>query len=120
MAHTCMCAQAMCICVYHSPLPSPVSGDGLVTLATGQELAMLGQLWFKLLNTKRLGKEKELEGAKSQPPGSAHSCPTCTGACPISTPAKGCWKLGHRSKALYQAGLAVHPGEPTSEDSKQG
>lgn len=52
--------------------------------------------------------------------GSAHSCPTCTGDCPIPPPAKGCWKLEHRSKALCQAGPAVRPGESPSEDSKQG
>lgn len=86
--------------MHYSPSPSPNAGwqwpwdgrDGLVTLATGQERAKLGQPWFKgkkkktkSLKPKRLGKEKELEGWEGArlspgPPGSAHSYPTPTGS----------------------------------------
>lgn len=115
-----VCSGHVHVC-HHCPLPNPGSGDGLVPLAMGQGLVKLGHLCFKPQNTKKLGKEKELEGwegGKAQPPGSAHSCPTYTRACPIPTPVEGFWELGHRSKALYQSGLPEHPEDLTSEDSK--
>lgn len=133
--------------MHYSPSPNPGwqwpwdGRDGLVTLATGQELGKLGQPWFKgkkkkkpkPLNTKRLGREKELEGWEGarlspQAPGSAHSYPTPTG-------------LEAQSRSLQTAAGSRDPGprshiwpsllstpsvrpleswEPPSEDGKQG
>ena len=90
------------MCVHHSPSPSAGNVDGLVTLATRQELATLGQLGFKPPSPKRLRRKKRAGGMGrgqlcSQLPHLHWDLPQdLPQVLPHPVPAEGCWELGCR------------------------
>lgn len=81
------------MCTHSGPSPNPGSGHGMAEMVWSPW--QQGRSWLswdslgskgekKPLNTKRLGKEKEVQGRdletlSPQPPGSAHRSPTLTG-----------------------------------------
>lgn len=122
--HACVLRLCACVCII-VPCPTLVgSGDGLVPLAMEQELVKLGQLWFKPQNTKKLGKEKKLEGWEGVrlsllPLLSA--APPAPGSVPSLPQSRACISPGHLSipgippqRAASINEVGPHPGSNSS------